>query len=82
MKYSDNLREKIGMLFEKLELPGKDNFMTAHKGFTKMVIEEVRKLSSWFDNKIMNFPQKVSRIDMREPKMITTDDKSIKLKNC
>jgi hypothetical protein len=56
--------------------------MTAHKGFTKMVIEEVRKLSSWFDNKIMNFPQKVSRIDMREPKMITTDDKSIKLKNC
>jgi len=30
----------------------------------------------------MNFPKKVSRIDMREPKMITTDDKSIKLKNC
>jgi hypothetical protein len=46
MKYSDNLREKIGMLFEKLELSGKDNFMTAHKGFTKMVIEEVSKLSS------------------------------------
>ncbi len=87
MKFSDNLREKIGMLFEKLELPGKDNFMTAHKGFTKMVIEEVRKLSSWFDNETMNktfenFPQKVSRIDMREPKMITTNDKSIKLKNC
>ncbi len=79
MKYSDNLREKIGMLFEKLELSGKDNFMTAHKGFTKMVIEEVSKLSSWFDNKIMkknfeNFPKKVSRIDMRgEPIMITAN---------
>jgi len=39
--YSNSLREKIGSLFDKLEISGKDLFMTAHKGFTKMVIEEV-----------------------------------------
>ncbi len=39
--YSNRLREKIGNLFDKLEISGKDLFMIAHKGFTKMVIEEV-----------------------------------------
>lgn len=40
--YSENLRQKIGHLFDKLEVAGKDSFMAAHRGFTKMVIEEVR----------------------------------------
>ena len=41
VKYSDSLRHKIGVLFDKLELSGKEMFLAAHKGFTKMVIEEV-----------------------------------------
>ena len=41
--YSNTLREKITVLFDKLEISGKDMFISAHKGFTKMVIEEV-----WF----------------------------------
>ena len=39
--YSNTLREKITVLFDKLEISGKDMFISAHNGFTKMVIEEV-----------------------------------------
>ena len=39
--YSNTLREKITVLFDKLEISGKDMFRSAHNGFTKMVIEEV-----------------------------------------
>lgn len=39
--YAENLRQKIGVLFDKLEVSGKDSFMSAHRGFTKMIIEEV-----------------------------------------
>ena len=41
IKYADDLRERISVLFDKLELPGKDSFLVAHSGFSKMVIEEV-----------------------------------------
>jgi hypothetical protein len=41
IKYSDSLRHKIGTLHDKLELSGKETFLAAHSGFTKMVIEEV-----------------------------------------
>jgi hypothetical protein len=42
IKVSASLRLKIGSLFDKLQQPGKEEFLFAHSGCTKMVTEEVK----------------------------------------
>jgi protein regulator of cytokinesis 1 len=56
IKYADDIRERISVLFDKLELPGKDSFLAAHRGFSKMVIEEV---SSSLDRITLKFHFKI-----------------------
>ena len=48
VKISNDLRNKIGVLFENLELSGAEEFMLSHQGCTKMVLEEVNLFSESF----------------------------------